>query len=80
MRRIVIEDATPGAAEPTAEPSCAERWLDLQDWLLIGGVASSLAAGAILWWPADLILIAVYCFAGVFMIEKSKRVNGPAKP
>lgn len=79
MRTIANEDATAGAAVTAATPAKVESSLDLQDWLLIGGIASSLAGCVVIWWPAALILASVYCFAGVYMIERSKGTIGSPK-
>jgi hypothetical protein len=84
-RRIIIDEDAPaqtGSVPAPAEP----KNLDLQDWLLIGGICFSEGAAVVIWWPASLVLASVWCLLFAWLIERSKKplvstgANGAAKP
>lgn len=79
MRRIIIEDAGGG---PDTPPAAADNGavFDLQDTLLLGGLVFSELGAAVIWWPAALLLAAIYCFGFAWMIERAKSKNGPPQP
>jgi chromate transport protein ChrA len=55
--------------------------LDLQDWLLMAGVAFFEGAAFVIWRPAVLILAGLFCFLFVFLIERSRNdKHGTSKP
>lgn len=59
--------------ESSGAPGCGQSKLDLQDWLLFGGVAFSEGFLAVVWWPSALALAAAWCIVFVILIERSKR-------
>lgn len=67
---ILIEDVTAG--KPAA-PVQVEEKFDLQDGLVLGGIGFAEAAALVIWWPASLILAAVFCLGFALMIELSKK-------
>jgi hypothetical protein len=50
--------------------------LDLQDGLIVAGIVSGEVAAAVIWWPAALILLCVFCLLFAHLIEKSKQGAG----
>lgn len=72
-RRIIIEDVTkPEGILVPAEPS----GMDLQDGLLIAGVAFSEIAAIVIWWPSALILASLWCLGFAYMIERTESTAG----
>jgi hypothetical protein len=61
---ILIEEQ----GKPRKVEAPAPVGLDLLDFLLAGGVLSAEAAAAIIWWPAVLILAALFCFGWAYLI------------
>lgn len=47
--------------------------LDAEDAMLALGIASAEAAAYVIWWPAALILLSLFCFASVYLIELEKK-------
>lgn len=41
--------------------------------MLALGIASAEAAAYVIWWPAALILLSLFCFASVYLIELEKK-------
>jgi len=54
------------------EPQTTRRSLDLQDWLLMGGVGFLEASALVIWWPSALILAGLFCFSFVLLIERNR--------
>jgi hypothetical protein len=66
--RIVIEEQGRPVPQPRPVPSA----VDLQDYLLMGGIVTGEGACIAIWWPAALILAALFCFTFAWLIERSK--------
>jgi hypothetical protein len=65
---IIKEVGVP--AQP--KPLSTEKSVDIQDILILLGVATGETAAAVIWWPASLILACLLSFAFAWMIERSK--------
>lgn len=76
-RRIVIEEDG-AAGKQTAAPPVPPGW-DLQDWLVILGIAFWEIAAGVIWWPAALLLAGAFCLGFSWMIERAKAKDGTAK-
>lgn len=74
-RRIVIEEEG-GKPEPSRDDPAAPA-LDLQDALILTGVACGELAAAVIWWPSALILAFVFCFVFAYLIERAKSKEKP---
>lgn len=76
-RRIIIEGENLGTAPPSAPEKTGGviRQMDLQDWLLIGGVVFLEGAAWIIWHPAALILAGCFCFGFAWLIEIANNGN-----
>jgi hypothetical protein len=53
-------------------PVKEDRCLDLQDILIVAGIVCAEAAAAVIWWPAALILAALFCFGFAYLIEVAR--------
>ena len=69
--RIVIEEQ--GCPKPTLMQVPAG--IDLQDCLLVLGIASGETACAVIWWPSSLILACLFCFTFAWLIERAKKAK-----
>lgn len=69
--RIVIEEQ--GRPQPRSVP--VPSGIDLQDYLLIGGIVTGEGACAVIWWPSALILACMFCFTFAWLIERSKKAK-----
>lgn len=56
----------------TPAPQQVKDRFDLQDGLIVAGIAFAEAAAMVIWWPASLILAALFCLGFAIMIELSK--------
>ncbi len=55
------------------------KHVDLQDYLIVAGMFSGETAAAVIWWPASIILAAVFCFGFAYLIERAKKINKVGK-
>ena len=69
-RRIIIEEVGKPALPPPPPPPSG---LDLQDGLILGGIAAGETAALVIWWPAALILACLFCFGFAWLIELEKK-------
>jgi hypothetical protein len=69
MSSILIEDG----AKPPKPP--VEDGFDLQDGLILAGVAFAELAAALIWWKAAIILAAIFCLGFAWLIERAKSKN-----
>lgn len=67
-RKIIIEEV---GKPPVAEIPQPNGW-DLQDGLICLGITCGEAAAWVIWWPAALILAAVFAFVFAYLIEISR--------
>lgn len=66
---ILIEVEREGNA---SAPSQVKDRFDLQDGLIVAGIACAEAAAIVIWWPASLVVAALFCLGFALMIERSK--------
>lgn len=83
MRRIVIEDADTSGRVKLAPAPSPPGGLDLQDWMMLCGLAFWEVAALVIWWPAALLLAGCFCLGFSVLIERSKAKtakNGDSNP
>jgi hypothetical protein len=66
-QKIVIQEL----GKPAEPGPKVDLGLDLQDVLILIGVASGEVAAFIVWPPASLILLCLFCFGFLYLIEKA---------
>jgi hypothetical protein len=70
-RRVFIEDETnPELRGQRAAATDDRPRVDLQDFLLIGGIGFLEVSAWVIWWPSALILAGLFCFGFAYLIER----------
>ena len=70
MAPLIIEEQ--GRPVPAVQ---APESLDLQDVLLIAGIAFAESGALVIWWPSALILAALFCFGFAYLLARGSKAK-----